>query len=804
MAVVAANLLVEMGMSLARMETDIASAKMMLTKFASTAGKILTGIGVGLSVGALAAFTKETSASIQAIERQAQTVGLSAQEFKRWEYAAKLADVQTTTLVRGIRQLDRQMYMAAQNTGRAQDVYRQLGITIKDSEGRLKGTETILLELADVFKKMPNDTTKTAFAMALFGRAGAEMIPVLNQGRTQLKAWLTEADKIRGVLSPELIARAEAVEQAWKKMDFWFQANRVQMFSGMSKALVQVADALSILATRSKLWEYIGQATGLALRVIVTSILGFTQIIYLAVAALEVLKTTWNGLMDDLVNQEPKTALGWWVKKFSDLLGIQKEGEISFKFKSAKPLNQIKEEMQDNIDAAWDATKKLWDFSDKTMPVIKTPPLKFKVPESQAQIEEWARFKAQFAQMLESMIADQGKYNDSLTEWDQKIVEINKRYDSYKFKLEQAAVMIPQHAGDIMRLMPVIDEYRNRVITLIREQENLANAIKATDLAIKSEEEELERRQHILSLQRPFLTQQESIRKEILNLKNQNEGYKILSESITGVTEKERKQAAAIADLISKNDRLIESLTSTANIQKDATAGTIVALTEMTSEWENQGTLMANFTKKTFQTMEDYLVDFIETGKFEFKDFVKAVLKDLTRLFIQLTILEPMAKKLKEALSGTSSQGGFDFSKMSGGGAFDFASGLWNSAVSKFDIWSLGGNASVLGMLHKGGIVGTTPIQPYIPRLHSGLAPNEFPAILEKGEIVLPKNTRVSENESSNESSPQQTVNVFISAIDALSFMELCKRNPGAILGPVEQALKGNSSIRYTIRETMR
>jgi len=51
--------------------------------------------------------------------------------------------------------------------------------------------------------------------------------------------------------------------------------------------------------------------------------------------------------------------------------------------------------------------------------------------------------------------------------------------------------------------------------------------------------------------------------------------------------------------------------------------------------------------------------------------------------------------------------------------------------------------------MHEGGIVGKNasfmrlvPESTFAnaPRLHKGLAPDEFPAILQKGEIVLPKN----------------------------------------------------------------
>jgi len=67
------------------------------------------------------------------------------------------------------------------------------------------------------------------------------------------------------------------------------------------------------------------------------------------------------------------------------------------------------------------------------------------------------------------------------------------------------------------------------------------------------------------------------------------------------------------------------------------------------------------------------------------------------------------------------------------------------------------------GIFHEGGIVGQTPapvriVNPSIfagaPRLHSGLRYDEYPAILQRGEAVIPK------GQSSQSSAPNVTFNV--------------------------------------------
>ena len=78
------------------------------------------------------------------------------------------------------------------------------------------------------------------------------------------------------------------------------------------------------------------------------------------------------------------------------------------------------------------------------------------------------------------------------------------------------------------------------------------------------------------------------------------------------------------------------------------------------------------------------------------------------------------------------------------------------------------------------------------PRLHAGLASDEVPAILQKGETVIPKGQAPG------------PVEIHIHAVDGPSFEDLVRRNPGVIVGQVERALRGNQSLRYLIRDTAR
>ena len=82
-------------------------------------------------------------------------------------------------------------------------------------------------------------------------------------------------------------------------------------------------------------------------------------------------------------------------------------------------------------------------------------------------------------------------------------------------------------------------------------------------------------------------------------------------------------------------------------------------------------------------------------------------------------------------------------------------------------------------VFHAGGVVGVSSapsrqVPSYLfalaPRLHSGLMPDEFPAILERGETVLPKHVKL--NQIKNEKSDHVNIVFNVSTPNSESFTE--------------------------------
>jgi hypothetical protein len=64
----------------------------------------------------------------------------------------------------------------------ASDAFRELQVSITNSDGTLRSSGDVMLDIANKFKAMEDGPKKAALAMKLMGRGGAELIPMLNMG----------------------------------------------------------------------------------------------------------------------------------------------------------------------------------------------------------------------------------------------------------------------------------------------------------------------------------------------------------------------------------------------------------------------------------------------------------------------------------------------------------------------------------------------------------------------------------------------------------------------------------------------
>ena len=215
----------------------------------STAGRVSGGLrgmagaagGLGGALGALvplatgaglAAMAKGAIDAADNMNDLSQKTGVSVESLSKFQQAANASGTSIEGVGAAMIKLNRNL--ATGNAG-ATEALTALGLSATDASGKLKSTDAIMLEVADKFAKMPDGANKTAAAMALFGKAGADMIPLLNGGSkaiTDLSATMTTKF---AKAADELNDKTDALSAQFLKLG-------VQIGTALMPALTVLAD----------------------------------------------------------------------------------------------------------------------------------------------------------------------------------------------------------------------------------------------------------------------------------------------------------------------------------------------------------------------------------------------------------------------------------------------------------------------------------------------------------------------------------------------------------------------------------
>ena len=146
--------------------------------------------------GALIEHTLEAGASIEKLSKQ---LGTSSEALSQFKHVAALSHVPFESLTRSWQLLEKNVSLAARGLGPATSAFQELGLSASRLQ-KLKVEEQFSI-LADRFTALQNAADRTRLAMALFGKSGAAMIPLLAGGSKALQAARLEADRLGLTLS---------------------------------------------------------------------------------------------------------------------------------------------------------------------------------------------------------------------------------------------------------------------------------------------------------------------------------------------------------------------------------------------------------------------------------------------------------------------------------------------------------------------------------------------------------------------------------------------------------------------------
>ena len=137
----------------------------------------------------------------------------------------------TEKIVRG-------MQGAGDDSKKFGEAFAALGIKTRDSNGNLRDSGQVLIEVAQKLGTYADGANKTALAQAILGKGGSQFLPILKD--------LAEAGNLQAIVTTQQAAQAEALEKSWGRLKISGEAWKVEMLSGIIPALTELANQLNI------------------------------------------------------------------------------------------------------------------------------------------------------------------------------------------------------------------------------------------------------------------------------------------------------------------------------------------------------------------------------------------------------------------------------------------------------------------------------------------------------------------------------------------------------------------------------
>ncbi len=690
-----------------------------------------------LAGAAFIGFARSALALADSIDDLKNATGLTVQEIINFQQALQFAGGNADQAGRAIIFFFEKVDEAAQGSLKAQEAFGRLGISL-DKLAKLSEQE-LLVEVAQRLKDMPAGAERTALQAELLGKAfkgvtiDDKFLQTLAQGGPEAEKLAREIERAADL--------NEQFEKTWYNLRLAFIEAFGPILEGVAKLIKQMPELITLMKVLGVVIVTTFAASGLKTFI---GLLG--SVAGVATRAAGAIKNLWQGKKAIEAGKGGALAADLAIGAGTAVAAV---GATTALFSGQESYDEAKNSAGESGTAQEAAARKVIDalksqkeaikgvsdaYEENTSKVLQRLQDETKMINMTERGKEALRTRTQVEQEAQNQIARleemRFKSNGKLTE------EINKEIAKIKERRDQVISQLDEEINkkhealridnERVKAMEAMFDIQTKVKDL--QDQYLLDTLTGIEKQLKQIEVQ-ERRIRDAALQR-FDVENRNLPPSEFAARREAEYNRlnaVFDESV-------KKQQAAAKEGFEQS--------------REFSTGWRRAFREYVDNATNAAKRAEEIFRRATQGMEDLIVNFAKTGKFEFRGFVNSMLEELLRSQVR----QLMAQVL----------GGFGSSSGGGKSSGNILSGIGN----------------LLGFAN-GGIIPTN--RPVLvgergPEILSGAA----------GRVVTPNNQIMG---STN-------VTYNISAVDAMSFKQLVASDPGFIYAVTQQGARGISSTR--------
>lgn len=584
------------------------SAKRNMSSIGDTITRVsgLMGILGGGAVTAASAVTQFSQAlrTLDMLDDMAEKTGVSVEALSKLRFAGESVGTTTEQLGGGLRKLAKLMGDAAGGSDEAAEIFKALGVSFNDANGKLRNTDEVLADIADRFSKWEDGPAKAAWSMKVFGKSGEDLIPVLNLGKSGMNDLATEATKLGAVLDKDAAENAAKLNDNLKKISLVSESAAASIMNPLVDALGKLSQAFIDAKVNGE---------------------GLFGSISRAVSKLPEIPAWMDGLP---------------MLKFARIFqqsGKVLEGSVAGASKAGAGRGTFADPRSSGRAPSIAAQTRGWD---EAPPIPGAKPDKPKESGNLAAnfinnlITQYSSLSGSMSKVdeVQRMLSVSGdKFSKSQRE---QALAIADQIDGYKYK-QQVWEAEEKAMRENIALQEQAEQLYGRTILALSDE---ARAMAFNTSLIGKTGEEIER----LRFERELSIRVAQAESQVMA--DQNMGYINQAEALGRLAAVQRLANETRAQFMAQQADQISQ-------QYDAMRGVSDAVKEYQLSISKMGENTKNVMTNAFRGMEDALVNFVKTGKLDFKSLADSIISDMIRMQIQQSITGPLSGVLGTAIS---------------------------------------------------------------------------------------------------------------------------------------------------------
>jgi hypothetical protein len=193
--------------------------------------------------GSFTSFVAGAASAVASVDDLSKRTGVSAQTLQAYQFAAEQSGVSVETFGKGIQRLGINLGEAQTGNKSAIKSFADLGLSVRDLAQL--SPEQAFEKVAAAISQLPNPAQQAAAAVGLFGKSGAELVPVFQEGAGFLSEMRVEAERLGLVLSKDQVQGLATLDDSIGKVSATFKAFQARVTAELAPSLIAAAESAS-------------------------------------------------------------------------------------------------------------------------------------------------------------------------------------------------------------------------------------------------------------------------------------------------------------------------------------------------------------------------------------------------------------------------------------------------------------------------------------------------------------------------------------------------------------------------------